>query len=485
MPSLLARESEKQLLDRIWRSKHPEFLAIYGRLRVGKTFLVREYCQQKGIYIEVTGRKDGNLQTQLQSFIDGFAETFSPELPLQAPKNWHDAFNLLTKKIKTLPPSKKIWIFLDELPWLATKRSGLMQELDYFWNRHWSQLNNIRLIVCGSAAQWMLSKLVNAKGGLHNRLTHTLLLEPFNLNATQNFLLSQGLKYNHKQILQLYMVTGGVAHYLKQVKKGKSAAQNINMMCFNKNGFLFNEFEKLYASLFDNLDIKLKIIRALNKHPSGQSRNDLLKILKLPSSGFITNQLKELVSAGFIQRFIPHDKKNKDQHYRIIDEYTLFYLQWIEPAVQTQTLANIDDYWQRQINTPKYHTWTGYAFENVCYKHIRSIANKLDLNGFSYEVGTWQNTAKTPSDQGVQIDLLFDRKDGVTTICEIKYSEKQFVIDKKTAGNLANKLIVYGKAHPEKQLLLTLITASGLKKNFWSEDLVDNSIMLEDLFADR
>ncbi len=482
--NIFGRDSEIKILDSLWKSPEAEFLAIYGRRRVGKTHLIREYFSQKQcVYFEITGQKDGHLQDQLENFTQILSKTFFNNIPLRSPSSWKEAFELLTKEIEKSPKSQHTVIFLDELPWLATKKSGMLQAIDYYWNRFWSRYPKLFLIVCGSAASWMLDNLINAKGGLHNRLTKTILLQPYDLKGVQLFLSHRDIHLNRKQILDLYMVFGGIPHYLKQVEKGKSALQIINKVCFRPDGLLHTEFDRLFQSLFSNAEDNLSIIKAIAKHQHGISRKDLIKTTKIPSGGTLNKRLKELESAGFIQSYIPYGRKIKDHYYRVIDEYCYFYLRWIEPFKKTG-ISQGKEYWQTKGRTAAAIAWSGYAFENICLKHADQIRKALELHNISCEIGSWKfSPAPGKKDSGAQIDLLFDRDDGVITICEIKYSEKLFVLDKAEAKNIMNKTEVLEKhIFANKQTTVALITTMGLKPNIWSQELIHHVVTLEDLF---
>jgi AAA+ ATPase superfamily predicted ATPase len=482
---LHGRENEIKILENIWNSKEAEFVAIYGRRRVGKTFLIREVFSSKEIYFEIAGIKDGKQKEQLDNFIEGFSKTFYKGAPLEKPTTWRAAFELLTKEIEALPRSKKIVIFLDELPWLATRKSHLIQELDHFWNSRWSRLPNLKLIVCGSAASWILENLIHAKGGLHNRITKTILLEPFSLHETKIYLKKRGIHLNDKQLLDIYMVMGGVPHYLRQIQKGKSATQNINELCFHKDGLLYTEFKKLFKSLYDDSDTHLSIIREVAKHRYGIDRTQLLEKIKMQSGGTFNKRLSELEEAGFIQKFIPYGRKRKDYYYRIYDEYTLFYLTWIEPFSQKSAGQTKGIYWPSKSKTSAWYSWAGYAFEQICFKHVENIRIALGLDKIVCEIGNWRYTPPKGQDKaGAQIDLLLDRDDGVISIIEIKYSEGEFVIDKPTAKNLSNKIEVFeNNMAKNKQIFLVMVTTVGLKKNMWSEDLVHNVVLLKDIIG--
>lgn len=320
---IIGRKKELQLLKEIEKSKEAEFVAVYGRRRVGKTFLIKEFFSKKGLYLETTGTKDAPMVNQLKNFTLALSKTFAEGRPLKTPPNWEEAFSLLTQELQSVPKSKKVTIFLDELPWLATKRSRLMQALDYYWNAHLSKLSNIILIVCGSAASWMLDHLIHAKGGLYNRLTRRILLEPFNLKETKEFLESRSLKVSQRQVLDLYMAIGGIPFYLKEVKKGKSSAQMIDDLCFKKTGLLHSEFKNLFKALFDQAETNLGIVRAIGKAKNKISRSQLIKVLGKHSGGRLNERLEELEASSFIQCFIPYGKKQRDRFYRIVDEYTL------------------------------------------------------------------------------------------------------------------------------------------------------------------
>lgn len=480
---IIGRDKEIKVLDQIWASDEAEFLAIYGRRRVGKTHLIREYfSEKKCIYFETTGQKDGGLRIQLENFIKIFSKLFYGDLPILTPESWRDGFELLTKEIEKVPKSRKVVIFFDELPWLATKRSGMLQALDYYWNRFWSRYSNLILVVCGSAASWMLDNLINAKGGLHNRLTKTILLRPYTLREVQQFLEYRKIKLTPKQLVDLYMVFGGIPFYLKQIEKGQSVLQIVNKICFQREGLLYGEFDRLFRSLFENAVDNLVIIRAISKYQYGMSREEIIKETRISSGGTLNRRLNELDSAGFIQSYVPYGRKRKDHFYRVIDEYCYFYLRWIEPFIK-KGYEGGKEYWQTKGKTQAVITWAGYAFENVCLKHIDQIKNALALQTVSCETGNWRFTPKKgEKDSGAQIDLLFDRDDGVITLCEVKYSENSYILDKANAKEIKNKIEVFEKHFsPKKQITFAIISTFGIKPTIWSEELIQNVVTLADL----
>ncbi|MCK4764308.1 MAG: AAA family ATPase [Candidatus Aminicenantes bacterium] len=483
---IVGRKNEIRKLDEILASKGAEFLALYGRRRVGKTYLVRQFFfSQSCVFFEVTGLKDGGLQTQLELFTHAVEETFyKGKVRIQPPKGWIDAFRLLTDCIKEIPKNKKIVLFFDELPWLASRRSGILQALDYYWNTQWSNTANIKLIVCGSAASWMLDKLIYAKGGLYNRITARIHLLPFTLKETLEYLHYRGIRLNEPQVIQVYMVMGGIPHYLKSVSKGLSAAQNIDRICFRPEGLLLDEFNHLFASLFERSEVHIDIIQALAGQRQGLSREELLKKSKLSSSGgTFKKRLLELEKAGFIAAFTPYGYANKGTYYRIIDEYTLFYLNWIQP-VRKRLHRDSTDYWQSKSRSQTWKSWAGYAFEALCLKHIEQTCKALDISSISKEIGSWRYISPPGSGgSGTQIDLLIDRADGIINICEIKYYDKKFTIDKSYATKLRHRLETFKEqTGTGKQLFLTMITTYGLTENEYAGELVAKTVTMKDLF---
>lgn len=483
---IIGRVAEQEKLTQLFGSSRSEFLAIYGRRRVGKTFLIKNFFESKEcVFFYCSGLKDGKLSEQLQEFTRQIGITFYNGADIAERKSWQETFEDLNKAMLQIAASKKIVLFFDELPWLATPKSRLLQTIDYYWNRYWSHDNRVKLCVCGSSASWIIEKIINNKGGLYNRVTRTIRLDPFSLHEVADFLVSMKIKLNHKQILDLYMVFGGIPHYLALINKGYSAYQCIDELCFQKGGELINEFERLFSSLFNNADTYVRIIRAIANHPCGIGQIQLIKESGMSDGGRIKQRLKELEDAGFILGFIPYGHKEKGVYYKVVDEFVLFYLYWVEPNLRTiikqdRTIG----YWLAKTKSSSWKSWSGLAFEAICYKHLAQIRKTLKIVADA-QVGSWRYIAKKPECQGAQIDLLFDRSDGVITICEIKYNEQPFAITKEYAQKLLNKIEVYkSQSKTNKQLFLAMITVGGLKATMYSEELISAQVILDDLFEE-
>lgn len=485
--SLIGREKEIQILEECFNSKQPEFLAIYGRRRVGKTFTIRQFFLKKkdAVFFNATGSKNGPLNEQINHFSEQIGEAFFGGVIPKQGKSWDETFRVLTDATKTVPHNRKIIIFLDEFPWMATKNSRLLQNLDYYWNQHWSKDNRIKLIICGSSASWVLDKIINNKGGLHNRVTQTIHLEPFSLRDAKRFLNKLGVKLNNKQVLQIYMTVGGIPYYLSKVKKGLSAVQNIENMAFSKNSFLLDEFDKLFSSLFDESDAYVDIVRTIASSRYGVRQEELFAKLEKTTKGEGgLSKLKALEQSDFIMSFKPHFHKKKGIYYKVIDEYTLFYFNWIEPIRETLLSHGLrKGYWQQSQIKNGWRIWAGYSFEAICYKHLAEVGDALNLSPTAIP-NTWRYTPlKGSTEEGAQIDLLFDRDDDAITICEIKNTDKPFAVDKEYANKLMNKVKVFKeKTRTKKQIFIAMISANGIKPTMYSEELISGVVTLEDLF---
>lgn len=484
--NIIGRDEETATLQNLFDSNKPEFLALYGRRRVGKTYLIRQFFEKKEvIFFNVTGSKDGSRSKQLAHFIQQIGKVFYGGASLVVPKNWDDAFNVLTEAINKQAENKKIILFLDELPWMATKKSMLLQGLDYYWNQHWSNDKRIKLIVCGSNASWIIRKIINNKGGLHNRITRRIYLEPFTLSDTKHFLYSQDIKLKNQQILIIYMVTGGVPYYLSHIEKGLSAAQIIEKLAFTKKGVLLEEFDNLFSSLFDHSEIYIQLIKIIATRRYGIGQRELLQSIGSSAMGGVgIKTLKDLEETGFIISFMPQYHKRQGIYYRLVDEYTYFYLKWIEPIKKTLQRKSLDKgNWQAMQKTPEWHNWLGYAFEAICYKHISAIRKALLIEPDAV-ANAWRYVPRRDIEtRGAQIDLLFDRKDDTITLCEIKYSDEQFVINKDYVEMLKRKINVFKEqTRTKKQLFLAFISANGLKNNYYAEDIISGVVTLEDFF---
>lgn len=483
---IICRQAEMKKLEDMFLSKKPQFLAVYGRRRIGKTFLIRSFFEKrKCLFFSATGIKEGSYRDQLSHFAERIGEVFLGGIVPAVPTNWDKAFKQLNDAINHSDKNKKIIIFLDEIPWMATKKSKLLQTLDYYWNQYWSRNGCIKLIICGSSASWIIDKIINNKGGLHNRVTDTIYLQPFNLLETEKYLLSNHVKLNRKQLTDIYMMMGGVPFYLSKIKPGCSSIEMVENLVFTENSFFIKEFDNLFSSLFEDSGAHIEIIKTIAQSREGIGQEALFKKLKKTSKGHSgVTRLKALEEAGFILSFTPHFHKKRGVYYRITDEYTLFYLHWIEPLKRSQMSRALEKgYWKTMTQTPQWYSWSGYAFESICYQHLNQIRRSLNLPATAIP-NSWRHAPiKNESEKGAQIDLLFDRKDNSITLCEIKYTDKPFVITKEHMQKLNQKADVFKKiTDTKKQIFISIISASGMKSNQYSHEHISSVVTLDDLF---
>jgi len=474
---VIGRASQIKEMKSALVSNKAEMVALIGRRRVGKTYLVRQVYKEEIIF-ELTGLQYGSKPEQLQNFTLSLSRYF-PDYPIEkVPTSWLEGFHLLTQAITSVNKKEKAVIFLDELPWLGTKRSGFIKGLGYFWNS-WASKENIVLAVCGSAASWMIDKIINDKGGLHNRVTRLLFLPPFTLAETEAYCVARKIRLNRYQILQIYMTMGGIPMYLDQLKPGLSAIQNIQQICFSETGYLRNEYERLFASLFDNYQNHMMIIKALAKKRKGLTRQEIIKTTSFKDGGMLSKLLEELTQSGFIKVYGAYGKRIKESLYRLIDFYSFFYLTFIVPLGKGSQMN-----FTKLSDLPKWKSWSGYTFENVCFLHIDTIRKALGISGVASSISSF--IAK-PKDglPGTQIDLLVDRSDQSINLCEIKHSISDYKVTKKDAENIQNKKRIFNyHTKTKKHIFITLITTMGIVENDHRVNYIDQVVVLDDLFKE-
>ncbi|MDR1796630.1 MAG: ATP-binding protein [Clostridiales Family XIII bacterium] len=469
---IIGREHEQAEFDRYMGSGKPEFLAVYGRRRVGKTFLIKEYFHGEFAFY-ATGVANAGKREQLENF--HAALNLHGGEDGRAPRDWRTAFLRLRKLLEAdRRPGKKV-VFLDEMPWMDTQKSGFVSALELFWNGWADARPDILLIVCGSASAWMLNKLIRSHGGLHGRVTQTMRIEPFSLRECRAYFRAEGMAISDYQVLEYYMALGGVPYYLSLVNPALSFAQNIDALCFAKGARLRGEFREIYASLFKGEGRHEGIVRAIALKAKGLTRGEIAAAAKIADGGHLTKALDELEVSGFIRKYRPYGKKARGQLYQLTDFYSNFYLRFIEDSGEDET-----DYWAKQQNTPAHAAWTGYAFEQVCLAHIAQIKQGLGISGILAPVSSWRSERADP---GAQVDLVIDRSDGVVDLCEMKYAPGEFVIDKSYDLRLRNRITAFAAECPKRKAVrIVMVTTFGLRQNEYSSGYPAR-VTMGDLFA--
>lgn len=478
MNTIIGRKQEIKELTRRYESGRAEFVAVYGRRRVGKTFLINEVLGD-GMVFHHTGlspfdrkRKD-SLKAQLQNFqfslirhgLEGIAQ----------PKSWMEAFFLLEQLLDRLDNGSRQVVFIDELPWMDTPRSGFLTALEAFWNGWGCSRHNLCFVVCGSATSWMLDNIINNKGGLYGRLTCEMKLSPFTLLEAEDFFKSRGMDLTRYNIIQAYMILGGIPFYLDCLNPSLSLAQNIDMLFFNPKAKLGDEFERLFNSIFDNAADCMKIIRFLGKRHAGYRREEIARVTGINPNGDFTKLLKALIASDFVTKYVPWGRANNEEFYKLSDCFCWFWLHFKEEMDVTER-----DYWVHHMKEPEISAWRGIAFEEVCLQHIQQIKTALQIAG----VASHESSLVVSGDsgtEGMQIDLLIDRADDVVNVCEMKYSKSNYVITKSYADKMLRHVDQLEHAQPDKKFHLTFVTVNPIERNVYS-DIVKSAVTADDLF---
>ena len=472
---MIGRKKEIEKIERLLASKRSEFLAVTGRRRVGKTFLIDDLLGEHYCF-SLTGIQNGSMAAQLVNFSVKLSE-YDGTLAPKNLANWQLAFLHLKAYLKTLDKGKKQVIFMDELPWVATARSGFVQMLAHFWNDYLSKEPHFILVICGSATSWISQKIINDTGGLHNRVTEKIHLYPFTISETHAFLKSKGLQYSLQDLTKTYMTLGGIPFYLENLRKGESFAAALERMCFAPTGILHNEYPNLFQALFNNAEVHQEIVAAMAARHYGITHTEILQqTTKAKATGSYQRAIEELLVSDFIVENTPFEKKKRGSNYRLTDEFSLFYHRFIKPNKKyTPGL------WQQLAEGQPYKVWAGYAFETLCHKHIDLIKRALGIEAV-YTKTYSLNILGTTEKEGFQIDLLIDRKDNCINLCEIKFHSGPFVITKNEYHRLLEKQQRFMDfTGTKKTVFLTFITNHGITPNAYSQEIVDAEVRLEQL----
>lgn len=471
--NIIGREFEKGILKECVESKAPEFVAVYGRRRIGKTFLIKQFFKEKFDFY-MTGVLDSNMSDMLEYFNAQLQSYSGREWPLAT--SWMKAFRQLQEYLSSLR-KKKIVVFIDELPWFDTPRSRFFRALDLFWNGWGDSQSNLLFIVCGSATTWMTNKLLGDKGGLHNRVTRKIYLAPFNLYDTERMLQSIGIKWNRHQITECYMVVGGTPFYLSKMNKSQSVAQNIDRLFFHHSGELKNEYDFLFRSLFKDSTVYRKVVELIASNSMGMTREEIADSLNLSKGGNLTEVLDNLKSCDFIREYRAFGNKRKGSLFQLTDLFTLFYLK----QVKGNTIED-GDYWSTHIDSSSHRSWSGYAFEQVCLHHIKQIKSSIGISGVATQVSSWLGMEN--GKKAGQIDLVIDRHDETINLCEMKYSVKKFDITPSYLERMIERKERFREiTKTRKALHLTMVTINGVVHNAqWGE--IQNEVTAEQLFKE-
>ncbi len=473
---LIGRTKECERLGECMESFQAQLVIVYGRRRVGKTYLINEYFNNDFAF-KITGTYNKGKEVQLRNFNSALSRKTKNKD--KVPKDWFEAFDRLRDYIETLDEDKKQIFFFDEMPWLDNQKSDFLSAFEWFWNDWASTRDNLIFIVCGSATSWMDENIANNKGGLFNRQTCKLYLKPFKLNEVEEYLQLKKINWSRYDIIQCYMIMGGIPYYLSLLSNKLSLNQNIDKLFFMDGGELWDEFAHLYKTLFSNSDSYIKVVEALSKKRGGLTRKEIINEISKTSSGDLTKILKNLTLSGFVRVSGFYKKKKKDALFQLCDYYTSFYFRYIR-----DNYGKDEHFWSNSVDNPSRTSWEELVFEQVCRDHIAAIKHKLGISGVLSEESSWFIRAdKEKQIPGAQIDLLISRRDRVITVCEIKFSRGEYEIKKDYDLNLRNKMETFKHAtNCKESIQLIMITTYGVKKNLYSS-VIQNQVTMDDLFV--
>lgn len=476
---MIGRKQEIKELNNLYNSDKAELVAIYGRRRIGKTYLVDETFKGRITFRHaglspVDENKKGMLKAQLEHFY--YSLKLHGMKQNKKPGSWLEAFFMLEKLLEELDDGNRQLIFLDELPWLDTQRSGFMTAFEGFWNTWGCHRENLMVVVCGSANSWILDKLVNNHGGLYNRVTYEIKLSPFTLRECEEFYESNNVKLSRYDIAQSYMILGGVPYYMGYFQRGKSLAQNVDSIFFSKQAKLRDEYDRLFASVFSSPEVIKKIVKLLYARNAGYTRSEIAEKTGIKDGGSFSQCINALITSDFIIKYVPFGK-GKKEHYKLVDPFCLFYLHFVEKA------KGLDqNFWMNNVSSQQVVSWRGFAYENICFNHIEQIKKALGISGVITKQSAWSK--RSDDTEGTQIDLLISRNDNVINMCEIKYYSGEFAVNKEYYQVLLHRQEILAKEiSPKITIHNTLITTFGLSYNEYSGIFL-KTVILDDLFVE-
>lgn len=473
MNRIIARTNEIDTLERKFNSGKPEFVIVYGRRRIGKTFLVNNVFADRFTFSYVGARNQKPMK-QLQRFAEQL-KTYSGSPFAPVLNDWEEAFQALRALIENKPKEDRKVIFFDEMPWIDTPRSSFVEALEYFWNAWAAQRNDILFIACGSATSWMVNKLVKNRGGLHNRITEQIYLRPFRLGECEEYLHENECHWDRYTILQCYMALGGVPYYMNLLNPQQSLAQNIDRLFFAKNAPMREEFDELFNALYTHADKYIDVINALSGSKKGLLRAEIVEQTG-QSGGRLTKLLENLERCDFIETYSQYKSSVRNSVYRICDPYTLFYFKFVE-GKNTKD----EHWWTNNMHSHSVESWQGFSFETICMTHLEQIKQRLGVAGISTTTGTWRALGDE-TEKGTQIDLVIDRADRVINLCEMKFSEAPYVITKDFEQQLRERMAIFkAKTRTRKSLATTMVTTYGVLRGIHS-GIVQSEVVMDDLF---
>ena len=471
---MIGRKAELEILEDCKNADRSRLVVVYGRRRVGKTYLVREAFDYRFTFTH-TGLEKGAYREQLAAFWNELRRQCGTQCPV--PRNWMEAFEALKDALAASKDVLKT-VFLDELPWMDTKNSGFVAAVEAFWNGWASARKDVVRVVCGSAAAWMTKKVLQNRGGLFNRASRTIRLEPFTLRECEEFVRAEEIAMDRKDIAAAYMVFGGAPYYWSLLDRRESLSQNIDRLFFGRTAELADEFDRLYRSVFPAPEPYIAVVTALGKKKAGMTRAELAGAIPgAANDGSLTEVLRNLETSGFVRRYAVTGAIKKGSVFQLVDNYTLFHFQFVQGYSGRDSAR-----WSHMVRSSGRTAWEGLAFERVCLQHSAQIKAALGISGVETDESAWRCSSRDSDVKGAQIDLVIRRADRVVNLCEMKFCSEQFSIDADYAGKLREKIGAFKRETGTRDNChLTFVTTYGLRRNVHSA-MVQSEVVLDDLF---
>ncbi len=461
----LGRDSELRSLQTKYKQKNSQLVVVYGRRRIGKSELLKHFCKEKS-HLFFEGLESELTKVQIEIFLNEFGkQTQNPFVGKLKLKNWTEVFDYLTEYLRK-KPGKTILVF-DEFQWISCQQSHLIHLLKLYWDNHWKSMN-LMIILCGSVAHFMVKKVIKSKA-LYGRINLEIGLTGLNPKDARKMIPRRG----QLEVLKYLLLFGTVPKYLEEIEQDKSFDENINRLCFSKNGYFVNEIDKVFFSQFREAQTYRKIVEALSQRNMGLE--ELSHKLKMKSGGGLKSYLSNLQNAGFIRSYASiHQKSQRNQKFKLFDEYLLFYFKFIAPRSRQIAENTRQQLFKSQI-VPKWQPWLGIAFEVFCLKNAMSLA---EAAGFAEEVISFAPLFQI-HDSSFQIDLIFNRIGSIRTVCEIKFHENP--ITTKIIPDIERKLKLLPSKNGET-IEKMLIAPMGADQSLLQAEYFHHIIDLKDIF---
>ena len=474
MDKLIGRHKEQAKIQTCLESGKSEFVVVYGRRRIGKTFLIRRFFKDRYDFSFV-GKHNVPQKQHLEEFAKALQQyshsAFAPEL-----RNWNEAFGCLAAYLDKVEKKGKKTLFFDEMPWMDTPKSNFVTALENFWNGWAAMRDDILFIACGSATSWIVEKILHNQGGLFNRVTQKIYLRPFRLREVEQYMEEHHFNWDRYQIAQCYMILGGVPFYLTLLNPRLSLLSNIDELFFSDaHAMLRTEYNELYSTLFKSPENYVTVIRELSGRKEGLTRKEISERTKLGGAA-LTRILSNLEQCDFILPYSQYGNAKNNVIYRIKDFYTLFFYKYVDGADSKDP-----NRWTHLVSSPQVSSWQGFSFELLCLVHLEEMKRALGIDRILNDASAWRSRT---AGANTQIDLVIERADRNINLCEMKFSREMYVIDKDYERKIRERTSIFREVTGTRSSTrVTMITTYGVLKNRHS-GVVDDEITLDDLFAE-